>query len=67
MSTADDRVASEAARALARSRWGSAKVDRAAAVVIERHAELDAARRAEVHEITAPDPDAGRDDHGWFR
>jgi hypothetical protein len=59
MSTTDDRVASEAARQLARSRWGSSKVDRAALVVIERYAELDEARRAEVHEVTGPD--AGRD------
>jgi hypothetical protein len=57
MSTTDDRAASAAGQALARSRWGSAKVDRAAAIVIERHAELDDALRAELHQLT----EAGRD------
>jgi hypothetical protein len=52
MSATDDRAASEAARQLARSRWGSTKVDRAAQVVIERHAELGEALRAELHQVT---------------
>jgi hypothetical protein len=42
----------EAARALAVRRWGSTKVDRAAAVVIERYAELGEALRAELHQVT---------------
>jgi hypothetical protein len=46
--------ASEAARELARARWGSQAVERAAAVVIPRAGELSEAVRAALHEATGP-------------
>jgi hypothetical protein len=56
--------ASEAARMLARSRWGAQKVTRAAQTVIERAAELDPVTLAEVHEATAGDPARDGDANG---
>jgi hypothetical protein len=43
---------SEHARELNRARWGSQAVERAAAVVLERAAELPDAVRAQLHEAT---------------
>jgi hypothetical protein len=54
MPDAQQDTASEAARALARARWGSTAVVRSAQVVIERAAELPDATRAAVHEATGP-------------
>jgi hypothetical protein len=52
MAGTKDDAASEAARALVARRWGSQVVERAAAVVIERAAELPAAVREQVHQVT---------------
>jgi hypothetical protein len=49
-----DTQASEHGRELARARWGSQAVDRAAQVVISRAAEVSPELRAELHEVTAP-------------
>jgi hypothetical protein len=54
-----DAHASDAARSLARARWGSQVVERAAEVVISRRAELPAAVRAEVVERLTDDAEAG--------
>ena len=56
----DDAQASEAARELARARWGNQVAVRSAQVAIERVAELPAELRAALHEVTAPggEPDA---------
>jgi hypothetical protein len=48
----DSAQVSEAARELARIRWGDTKVRRAAAVVLERASELPDALREQVHEAT---------------
>jgi hypothetical protein len=61
MVDADD-TAREAARALAAKRWGNVAVVRAAAVVIERAAELDEVHRAAVHEATGPPGGESRGD-----
>jgi hypothetical protein len=61
MSNAQDDAASEAGRLLARARWGSQAVDRAAELVISRAGELDDSLRAELHEITGP---PGGEGHG---
>jgi hypothetical protein len=47
-----DAQASEAARELARQRWGDQVVRRAAAIVVERAAELPDAVREQVHQAT---------------
>jgi hypothetical protein len=52
MSATQDEAASEAGRQLVRRRWGSQAVERAAAVVITRCAELPETVRAELHEAT---------------
>ena len=52
MDSAQVSEASAAAQQLARVRWGDTKVRRAAAVVIERVAELPDAVRAELHQMT---------------
>lgn len=49
--------ASELGRQLARARWGSRGVDRAAQTVIARAAELDPVMRAQVHLATADEED----------
>ena len=54
MADADDTAASEAARELARARWGSGAVVRAALVVLSRADELPGGIRASLHEVTAP-------------
>ena len=48
-----DADASEAGRELARARWGSGAVVRAALVVLSRADELPGGIRASLHEVTA--------------
>ena len=62
MTDTQDDTASEAGRLLARARWGSQAVDRAAQVVISRAAELSEAQRAELHEVTGPEGGEGHGD-----
>ena len=45
-------AASEAGRALARARWGSAAVERAAELVISRADELPGPLREQLHQVT---------------
>jgi len=59
MSTAQEDTASEAGRLLARARWGSQAVDRAAQVVISRAGELPADLREQVHQATGEAPGDG--------
>ena len=49
--------AHQAARELARARWGTRGLERAAAVVIERADELPEQLRAQVHEVTEASQD----------
>jgi hypothetical protein len=49
----DTQEPSEAARQLARARWGDSVVRRAVGVVVERQAELDAGLRAELRALTS--------------
>jgi hypothetical protein len=54
MSNAD---ASEAARQLARARWGTATLDRAVVEVVSRAAELTADQRAELSAAATGQPE----------
>jgi len=47
-----DTQASQAARSLARARWGNAVVQRAVAVVVERADQLGEAELAELRAVT---------------
>jgi hypothetical protein len=51
--------ASEAARELARARWGDAVLRRAVAVVVERSADLDDTQRAELEAAVSKEAHAG--------
>ena len=61
MADTQDDAASEAGRQLVARRWGSQAVERAAAVVISRVAELPDAKRSALHEATAPPGGESRD------
>jgi hypothetical protein len=54
---ADTQVASEAARELARARWGDIVVRRAVGTIVARADQLDAALKAELRAVTAQDGD----------
>jgi hypothetical protein len=57
-----DAQASEAARSLARARWGATVVGRAVATVIERSEQLDDAQRAALRVIAGSDTEAEPDE-----
>jgi hypothetical protein len=51
-----DAQASEAARLLARARWGDTGLRHAVSVVVERRDELDEALKAQLREVTGHAP-----------
>jgi hypothetical protein len=55
MDTAQQDTASEAARAMARSRWGDTKLRSAIATLRDRRDELGEPLRAELREIAGPE------------
>ena len=53
----DDAQASDAARLLARARWGTQTLDRAVDEVLQRRSELTDEQAAQLHEATEADND----------